>query len=258
MQNDVLYVQAGVGATTLTAFVHGGATNAVTWAMNPQVGTLSSGGVYTPPATSTTLQTTTITATSADNTRVAAQMTLAVYPNGTIRLVPAAASDYTDSKGNVWLHGLAGDGSYGYDDGGTWPNTPDITLYKIPIFGNGGVDLRFDLMLPNGPYQITGKFAETQGTASNYKIFSLESQGKIIDPNLDIFVLSGGHNMPIDFTVPATVTNNRLLFVIRANTGGAQIATDISALQIVPVSLSETTAPNTPQPPPNISITNVK
>ena len=41
MQNDVLYVQAGVGPTRLTAFVHGGATNALTWTMNPQVGSLS-------------------------------------------------------------------------------------------------------------------------------------------------------------------------------------------------------------------------
>jgi hypothetical protein len=111
--------------------------------------------------------------------------------------------------------------------------------------------------VPNGTYQITGKFAETQGFAPNYKIFSLESQGQIIDPNLDIFVLAGGHNMPIDFTLPATVTTNRLSFVIRA-IGGTNMATDLSALQIVPVSLSGTTAPSAPQPPPTISITNVK
>jgi Malectin domain len=257
LQNDIQYFQAGVGPVQLTAMVHGGASNKVTWTINPQVGTLSSSGVYTPPATSTTLQATTITATSADNSSVAAQMTLAVYPNGTIRLVPAAASDYTDSKGNVWLHGLAGDGSYGYDNGGTWPNTADISLYKIPIYGNGGVDLRFDLVVPNGSYQITGKFAETQGFAPNYKIFSLESQGQIIDPNLDIYILAGGHNMPKDFIVPATVTSNRLSFVIRA-TGGTNMATDISALQIVPVSLSGTASPSAPQPPSNLNITNVK
>lgn len=254
LPNDIMYLQAGVGATNLTAFVHGGATNAVTWTMNPQVGTLSSGGVYTPPATSTTLQTTTVTATSADNASVAARMTMAVYLNGTIRLVPAAASNYADSKGNIWLNGLAGDGGYGYNNGGTWPNTPDITLYEIPIYGGGGMDLRFDLVVPNGSYQITGKFAETQGFAPNYKIFSLESQGQIIDPNLDIFVLSGGHNMPIDFTVPATVTNNKLAFVIRA-TGGTNIATDISALQIVPVSLSGAAPPSAPEPPTNLRIT---
>jgi hypothetical protein len=254
MQNDVMYVQAGVGATKLTAFAHGGATNAVKWTMNPQVGTLSSSGIYTPPSTSTTLQTTCITATSVDNASVAAQMTLAVYPNGTIRLVPGAASDYTDSKGNVWLHGLAGDGSYGYNNGGTWPSTSDISLYEAPIYGNGGLDLRFDLVVPNGSYQITGKFAETQAFAPNYKIFSLESQGQIIDPNLDIFVLSGGHNMPIDFTVPAAVVNNRLLFAIRA-IRGTNIATDISALQIVPVSLNGDSAP---APPAGVSVIQVK
>lgn len=257
MLNDILYMQAGLNSTQLTALVHGGASNGVNWSMNPQVGALSASGAYTPPATSATIQTTTITATSVDNPTVAAQMTLVVYPNGTIRLAPAQPSDYTDSKGNLWLHGIAGDGSSGYDNGGTWPNTPDITLYKIPIYGSGAIDLRFDILVPNGIYQITGKFAETQGTAPNYKSFSLESQGKIIDSNLDIFALSGGHNMPIDFTVPATVTNNRLLFVIRA-TGGANVATDISALQIVPVSLSNSASTSQPQPPPSVSIIDVK
>lgn len=257
LPNDVLYAQAGVGPVQLTALVHGGASNTVSWTMNPAVGTISSSGVYTPPAMSTTIQTTTITATSTDNPGVAAQMTMVVYPNGTIRLAPAQPSDYTDTQGNIWLHGLAGDGGYGYDNGGTWPSTPDITLYKIPIYGGGAMDLRFDILVPNGTYQVTGKFAETQGFAPNYKIFSLESQGQIIDPNLDIFVLAGGHNMPKDFTVPATVTTNRLSFVIRA-IGGTNMATDISALEIVPVSLSGVASPAAPQPPPSINIINVK
>jgi hypothetical protein len=255
LPNDFLYLQAGLGATRLTAYVHGGATNAVSWKMNPQIGTLSASGVYTPPVTSTTLQTTTITASSADNASVAAQMTMVVYPSGTIRLAPGLASDYTDSTGNVWLHGPAGDGSYGYDNGGAWPtNKPDIALYKVPVYGGGGLDLRFDLVVPNGSYQITGKFAETQGSVPNYKIFSLESQGQIIYPNLDIFALSGGHNMPIDFTVPATVSNNRLLFVIRP-TGGTNMAADISALQIVPVSLSSN---QTPAPPSGVTVIQVR
>jgi hypothetical protein len=257
LPNDFLYAQAGVGPVQLTALVHGGASNTVTWAMNPTVGTISSSGVYTPPATSTTLQTTTITATSTDNPSVAAQMTMVIYPNGSIRLAPAQPNDYTDTKGNIWLHGRAGDGGDGYDNGGTWPSTPDITLYKIPIYGGAGLDLRFDILVPNGTYQLTGKFAETQASVPNFKIFSLESQGQIIHPNLDIFVLAGGHNMPIDFTLPATVTTNRLSFVIRA-IGGTNPATDISALQIVPVSLSGTAAPSAPQPPPTVSIINVK
>jgi hypothetical protein len=250
--NDILYIQAGVAAQQLTALVHGCTSNTVTWAMSPSVGTLSPSGLYMAPATSSTLQTTTVTATSTGDGSVSAQMTIVVYPNGTIRLVPASANDYTDSKGNIWLHGLAGDGSYGYDDGGTWPSTPDITLYKVPIYGGGGMDLRFDILVPNGSYQVTGKFAETQGHAPGYKVFSLESQGQIIYPNLDIFVLSGGHNKPIDFTLPAVVTNGKLSFVIRG-IGGTNMSTDISALQIVPVSLSGA-GTSGPLPPSSVEI----
>ena len=250
LPNDIVYMQAGLSAQ-LKAFVHGGLNNAVTWTMSPPVGTLGASGVYTAPSTSSTIQSTTVTATSSDNGSVSAQMTVVIYPNGTIRLAPAQPADYTDAKGNVWLHGLAGDGGYGYDNGGTWPSAPDITLYKIPIYGGGGGDLRFDILVPNGTYQITGKFAETQGFAPGYKIFSLESQGQIIYPNLDLYVLSGGHNMPMDFTLPATVTNGRLLFVIRPN-GGSNVAADISALQIVPISLSGTGPTGPPEPPSSL------
>jgi hypothetical protein len=253
LPNDILYIQAGVAAQQFTAFVHGGANNTVTWAMNPSVGTLSSSGIYTAPATSSTIQTTTVTATSTDNGNVAAQMTVAIYPSGTIRLVPAQPTDYTDTKGNLWLHGLAGDGAYGYDNGGTWPSTPDIALYKIPIYGNYG-DLRFDILVPNGSYQVTGKFAETQGFVPGYKIFSLESQGQIIDANVDVYVLSGGHNMPLDFTLPAVVSNGKLSFVIRC-VSGINMSADISALQITPISLAGNGLPN---PPPTVDIINVK
>jgi hypothetical protein len=231
LPNDILYIQAGVGAQQFTAFVRGGTSNTVVWSMNPAVGTLTSGGLYTAPTTSSTIQTTTVTATSADDAAVAAQMTLVIYPNGTIRLAPGQATDYTDTHGNIWLHGIAGDGSYGYDNGGTWPSTPDITLYKIPIYGSG--DLRFDIFMPNGSYQITGKFAQTQSANAGYRIESFESQGGVIYANVDVFVAAGGENMPVDFVLPATVTNGRLSFVLRA-VGGSNVTTDISALQIAP------------------------
>jgi hypothetical protein len=229
LPNDVMYIQAGVGAQQFTAFVRGGTNNTVVWSMNPSVGTLTPSGLYTAPATSSIIQTTTVTANSTDDAAVAAQMTVVIYPNGTIRLAPGQSTDYTDITGNIWLHGIAGDGSYGYDNGGTWPSTPDITLYRIPIYGSG--DLRFDILAPNGSYQITGKFAQTQSANVGYRIESFESQGSVIYANVDVFVTSGGENMPVDFVLPATVTNGRLSFVLRA-VSGSNVSTDISALQI--------------------------
>ena len=245
--HDILYMQAGIAPQQLTAFVNGGAHNTVTWSMNPSVGTLSVGGLYTPPATSATIQTTNVTATSTDNASVAAKMTIAIYPNGPIRLIPAQSnlessfsnSNYTDTHGNLWLNGIGGDGSYGYDNGGTWPNIPDITLYKVPVGGNGGsVDLRFDILVPNGTYQITGKFA-SQGTAPGNEVFSIEANGVTSVSNLDVYVAAGGQHMPLDEVSTLTVTNGELSYVLRPgpNTSAYNAAT-ISSLQIIPISVA--------------------
>ncbi len=244
LPNDILYIQAGVAAQQLSAFVHGGANNTVTWSMSPSVGTLTSGGLYTAPATSTNIQTTTVTATSTDNTSVAAEMSIAIYPNGSIRILPAQSnkydffsiSNYTDSHGNVWYNGIAGDGGYGYENGGSWPLTTDIKLYQIPIYGSAAADLRFDILVPNGTYKITGKFAETQGSAPGYKIFSIEANGTISVPNLDVYVAAGGHNMPLDEVSTTTVTNGVLSYVLRPGPNNASNPNaNISAVEIDPV-----------------------
>ena len=244
LPNDILYIQAGVAAQQFTAFVQGGTNNTVTWSMSPSVGTLTSGGLYTAPTTSANIQTTTVTATSTDNTSVAAEMTIAIYPNGSIRILPAQSNkydlfsigNYTDSQGNVWYNGIAGDGSYGYDNGGSWPSTTDIKLYEIPIYGSAAADLRFDILVPNGTYKITGKFAETQGYAPGYKIFSIEANGTVFVPNLDVYVAAGGHNMPLDEVSTTTVTNGVLSYVLRPGPNNASNPnTNISALEIDPV-----------------------
>ena len=46
---------------------------------------------------------------------------------------------------------------------------------------------------------------------------NLEAQGKVANSNIDLFVLAGGaQNMPVDITIPVTVTNGSLSFVLRA------------------------------------------
>jgi hypothetical protein len=225
--------------------------------MNSSVGTLTTSGLYTPPAASSTLQSTTITATSTANTNVASQMTLWIIPNGTIRLVPGQSSNYTDSMGKVWLSGAGGGGDascspgtescFGYDNGGNWPGTTDITLYKIPIYGGG--DLRYDITVPNGTYQVNAKFANNStGDQGN---FVIEPQGVAQASPTDVSVLVGDNNS-YDYTGNISVTNGLLSFVLRAvNTTGNSVAPFISALQITP------TQTNTAPPPAPINLTGV-
>ena len=251
LPKDYLYIQAGTSGQQFSAFVNGSSDTGVTWSMNPEVGNLTPGGLYTPPATVSSTTTTTVTATSAADGTVASTMTVSIVPSGPIRIILGQTSPYTDTQGNVWQGRTGDDSAHGpYDNGGSWPNTPDIQLYKVPDFAYN--DIRFDITVPNGSYQITGKFAETEAIGAGVRLMDLEAQGVVVYPNVDIYSAAGGVKKPVDFTLPAAVTNGSLSFVVRHVTGDFTL---ISALQIVPVSSSSTSGP--PAPPADVTI-NVK
>ncbi len=252
LAKDAIYIQAGAPTQQLLAFINGSSNTGVTWSMSPAVGNLTASGGYTPPASVSATTTTTVTATSAANPSVAATMTVSILPAGTMRIILGQNTPYTDSNGNVWQGRTVDDAAHGpYNNGGTWPNVPDITLYKVADFSYN--DIRFDITVPNGTYQITGKFAETENVAAGFRLMDLEAQGQVVYSNVDIVAAAGGVNKPMDYTLPATVTNGLLSFAVRHVAGDFTL---ISAVQIVPTSLSGTSGP--PSPPPGVSIINVK
>ena len=87
LPKDAIYIQAGTEAQQLVAYVNGSSNSNVTWSMNPTVGTLAAGGLYTPPSSVSSTTVATITATSQANPNVAANMQLSVFPTGTIRII---------------------------------------------------------------------------------------------------------------------------------------------------------------------------
>jgi hypothetical protein len=225
-----LYIQAGTPAQQLTAWVHGSSNRNLVWSMSPVVGALTSNGTYTPPASVTSATVATVTATSAADLKTSAQITLTILPTGTIRIILGQTSPYTDSKGNIWQARTGDDNGHGpYDNGGIWPSVPDIYLYRVPDFAYN--DMRFDFTIVNGNYNITAKFAETEAVRAGYRLMDLETQGSVVYSNVDIYSAAGGVNTPVDYTLPATVTNGRLSFVLRHITGDFTL---ISALQIAP------------------------
>jgi hypothetical protein len=81
-----------------SAAVAGSGSQAVTWAMSPQVGTLSPGGLYTPPSSVAQPTAVTITATSTANAKVTGNATvilMATGPNGVAVSPPSLASPLT-------------------------------------------------------------------------------------------------------------------------------------------------------------------
>jgi len=234
LTNDILYVQAGTAAQQLTASVHGGAANTVTWAVSPAItgGSLTSGGLLTPPATIAAVTSYTVTATSTDNAAIAASMTLFIFPTGSIYIRPGATSAFTDSGGHVWAPNVQGSGGNlgccGDLSGGTWGSLVDkqIYYYKISVYG----DDYFSFIVPNGAYQVTLKLA-TQEVNPNINVDTLESQGVVGQANVDVTVAAGGQYKPLNVVLNATVTTGVLQIVIRQpglNTAGAII----NAIQI--------------------------
>jgi hypothetical protein len=192
-------------------------------------------------------------------------MTVVILPQTIMRLASGQSvypgkGNYTDSSGNVWYAGplVGGDAScnpgtescFGYSNGGSWPASTDILLYETPMYAVN--DLRFDFIVPNGNYSIGAKFANN--SPSDQGNFLIETQGAALDSPTDIYNLVGS-NKPYDYAATATVTNNKLSFVLRAvNTTGNNDAPFISALSISQTSSSS----NPPAPPTNLIIISVQ
>jgi hypothetical protein len=152
---------------------------------------------------------------------------------------------YTDNEGNIWQ------ASTGYNEGGIFDNgwigppTSSTYLYQVELFAPG--DMLFDFTVPNGTYRVIGKFASTNAKAPGKFSFHIESQGKIIHPDTDLFVAAGGEYKPVDFEAPATVTDNQLSYVLR-HVSGENLS--IAAIQIEPLNTSVGSNPRPSPPPP--------
>uniref|UniRef100_Q01XJ9 Ig domain protein, group 2 domain protein n=1 Tax=Solibacter usitatus (strain Ellin6076) TaxID=234267 RepID=Q01XJ9_SOLUE len=80
------------GSQQFTAAVSGVSNASVTWSVNPAVGSVSSTGLYTAPATLPSAQTVTLTATSVANSAVAGKATLTITPPVSVSVTPASTS----------------------------------------------------------------------------------------------------------------------------------------------------------------------
>jgi hypothetical protein len=246
LPRDQEYIQVGTPTRAFTAYVGGTENTEVLWSASPMVGTLTTDGQYSPPESLDSPQTMTVTATSGTDKSVSAQMTVTIFPAGAIRILLGSMKPYVDPGGNTWQ------ASTGYDvgaiptNGWVGPTPPSIHLYREELFAPG--DLRFDLAVPNGTYQVTGKFASTNATKPGQFVFHIESQGQIVKRDLDVFAAAGGAYKPIDFTVQAPVKENQLSYVLR-HVLGENVS--IAAIEIQPLSLDVAKPGSNPPAPPS-------
>ena len=253
-----LNVQAGTAAQQLTAFVNGTGTasSAVTWSMSPSggtYGTLTSGGLYTPPATvSGTALTTVVTATLAANSNITAQLYLNIIPTGPLRFILNGQCGsgvsftntsftctnnafYTDASGANWEGTLPGLNIVNDNCGGFAANGGDPQLFKNPGASQTG-DVRLDFYVPNGRYNVSQNFMVANcpyNDSPGQQFETIELQGLAVLTNLDIAAVAGIKN-PLTESFTSTVTNG-LLSVVFRSTGVGAVGPTFSSMQILPL-----------------------
>jgi len=227
--NGVETIQSGMHVQ-MQSWVRGTQNATVHWTMNPALGTLTDGGLYSAPAV-TTPTATLLTATSAADPQASTTVRVMVFPAGNVYMrlgpsgVPYEATPYKDSKGNVWHAGFTGRISYlglaEYVEYGTgaarpgtlWPaNQVDWQIWEWLRQG----EQEYRLRVPNGTYAVTlymGVGGVGKTLAPHTFEQSMECQGQTMNPDYDFSVAGRGvAGVPMHYTMTCTVTNGELNF----------------------------------------------
>lgn len=185
---NLFAVQAGSYTWTIPYYVTGTVTKTATWSLSGcslgtgNCGSVTSGGVYTPPTSLTTgtigtfILTGTATADSAST--IVLYPTLIPAPSGTGRIDLGSSSDTgPDGNGNYWTRDI---GAFGVSNVCS-PSASGCTVYPNysntdPLWqqlqssdvvggSNGSEDFHYYTVLPNGKYHVT--VYETLPTCTN-------------------------------------------------------------------------------------------
>ncbi len=207
-------------SATFAASVTGTGNSAVTWSLNPAVGSVTN-GVYTAPATIGSSQTVTITATSAANPAKAASATISltpavtvappssvtlplevIGPNGTMVSAAVTIPSGSNLSGQLQLlmtiHGLRSQtqASVQVNNSAWLPiSTPNVTLLgNAAVYGGigGGFHtIQMTMNLPagaitSGTNTITFRFNQTDGRVSGFRVLAfnvLAASGSALIPS---------------------------------------------------------------------------
>lgn len=255
-------MEAGMSGYQMQSWVNNSTNQSVVWSITSGPGSITSGGVYTPPTAVATPTSVVLKATAAADSAASTTVVLTVIPAGTnpanaIRIDVGNTSSYTDTQGNLWLPDTLGweSGAYSVQNDSyptnAWNNIPDQALYQTYYYTWGDDIIYGPFIVPNGNYKIGFSIAQgnCSGTFDETAVFDngltngpvdLEANG-VIELHFDLAKqVNNACRVPYTAYIPATVSNNLLFAAVRA-TGGAstQSITKLNALAILP----DSTAP---------------
>ena len=241
---DQITMQAGTPPLQLTAYVNGSSNTSVTWSMSPTVGTLTSGGLYTPPATEATETVTTITATAAANTNITASFPMTILPNGTMYILMNTQANFTaigwtwpfvDGSSNTWQSQTGDNG--GQENSNNYANPPWANLataqqYAWSYQAANTSDEVFTFYVPNGAYNVTGYFGDTVYPSAGQMTMNIEVNGYTCKNSYDVYAAAGGEYLPTSYSCQTIVANNQLRYVLRFLTSAFNLGPYIAGLQL--------------------------
>jgi hypothetical protein len=256
--------QAGAPIYQIPVWVNGTTNHAVACTMSPSIGTLASDCHYTPPATSTTRQETTITVTSSADTNQTLGIPLFIYPQGGIRehFSNDVNTDYgPDTNGNTWFISKGtssrGHGTANCDwPGATWSGialaVSDPGLFDTCTYdGSFPTDRYYRFIVPNGTYTVNAYYGIGSSFSAGSWTEGFDSQGVIYsgsaaaDPmtssvydflglsgkTFDLCGVVGGctANTAGNISLNVTVSDNNLYTAVRG-----LVNAPLTALEIIP------------------------
>ena len=222
---EVLPHDPALGAGQIMQFstnITGQSGQEVTWTINPSLGTISSTGVYTAPASVATATQVTITATSVDNPSVRGSSTVSLIPNSASAFVPirinAGGPAYMDPQGRLWnaSNGFSGGSGFSFNPAGA-SNVP--VIYRTGMEGN--FPFQYQASVPNGQYWVTLAFADSLWSVSGDD-FNIVINGVTREWHLSLYTLVGAA-MPWSAMYPVNVTDGQITIMLQPHNGNAVI-----------------------------------
>ena len=261
--SPTMFILAGMTGYQLTSWVNSSSNQAVTWSLVSGTGSVTAGGLYTPPASVSAPTTAALKVTSVADANAVAQLYVTVLPVGTnptggIRIDSGSYTGQTDGGGNVWLADQAYESGAYVSLTGDYPGWAsmkgNIEQYvwqsSSHTYGN---DIVYSFVVPNGNYKVRLMLAQPYNgctgacTAFNstwHAPMHLEANGQIAFHNFDFGVpINYAYATPVQVYIPAQVTNNNLYVALRINLPdmptSAIPSPEIDGLEIMP----DSTAP---------------
>ncbi len=241
--SPTMTIVAGIPGYQLSSWVTGNSNQNTQWSLTSGVGTVTPGGLYTPPASVTTpskavLKVTSVAEPNSSANLYVTVLPIGVNPAGSIRIDSGNPYGTTDGNGNLWI------GDIGFENGGynqkpgDYPNwkslsgTAEQNVYQSAGYTYGN-DIVYSFVVPNGNYKVRVMFGQIYNGCNNLTVcvnynptvnvtshrpLDLEANGQIAMHNYD-FGLANNYlyAVPVDAYIPAQVTNNTLYVALRIN-----------------------------------------